>query len=558
MKSVGIDIGSSSIKVVEVTLNNKGQLKLTRFVDHPLGQNPAFDPEIQIIEFLKSLAGSYGADAAKFVMGLTQDRVSVRHKIFPFSDRLKIQKSLAFELEEDLPFSSDSAIFDAKVIRTRGATAEVLACATPKSRVAEHMSRFGDIGLEISTLSAEGLALGNCFESWFDAPPSSAADPNMELEPENTPLKNINVVISIGHSRTLINAYENNQLVGARCVLWGTKSVAEAISRRYEIPYVEALKEMQTKAFILNSKEGASYDQIIFSDTISNQFKDLCRDINISLLEFKAELHAQVVSVGLTGGGSQILNLQAFMTTQLETPCNRIQVLDHFANIGFERTAKVDATIGVALGLAIEGLKKPRNPAIQFLRGEFASQNHILKQFWHTWGTSLQFALAFYVAFSVYSGLRENLAVSLNERTHDALIEQAKKVANLSKKQANEKGVKKYIRDQKKRSQELKTLSNIAHMNSAMDVLKKVNDALPARSNVIINVKHWSLADSQATLEGSAASAREISLLRQALANVASDGRVELKAARFAPPPGSVSFAFGFKVDRGITSGVTK
>lgn len=553
MKSVGIDIGTSSIKVVEVTLNNKGQLKLNRFVDYPLGQNPAFDPEIQIIEFLKGLAANFEVGSTKFVMGLTQDRVSVRNKLFPFSDRLKIQKSLAFELEEDLPFSSESAIFDAKVIRTRGATAEVLACATPKNRVAEHMARFGDIGLEISTLSAEGLALGNCFERWFEAPPSLPADPGIELEPEVRPLRNINIVISIGHSRTLINAYENNQLVGARCVLWGTKVVAEAIARRYEIPYVEALKEMQTKAFILNSKEGASYDQIIFSDTIANQFKDLCRDINISILEFKAELNAQVLNVGLTGGGSQILNLQAFMTTQLELPCNRIQVLDHFTNLGFEKTAKIDATIAVALGLAIEGLKKPRNPAIQFLRGEFASQNHVLKKFWQTWGTSLQYAVAFYAAFSIYTGLRENFAQSLNDRTHNALIEQAKQVAKLGKKQANEKGVKKYIRDQKKRGQELKTLSNIAQMNSALDVLKKVNDALPAKSNVVLNVKHWSVEDTQATIEGSVPSAREILLLRQALANVASDGKVDLKTPRFAPPAGSASFAFSFKVDRGVT-----
>jgi len=552
MKSVGIDIGSSSIKVVEVNLNNKGQLKLTRYVDHPLGLNPAFDPEIQIIEFLKTLAASYEANSAKFVMALSQDKVSVRHKLFPFNDRLKIQKSLAFELEEDLPFSSETAIFDAKIIRTRGNSAEVLACATPKIRVAEFQSRFGDLGLDITTLSAEGIALANCFERWFESPPASPTASPLEMEDENRPLRNITAVISIGHSRTLINAYENNQLVGARCILWGAKYVAEAIARRYEIPYLDAIKELQTKGFILTSKEGASYDQIVFSDTISGQFKELCRDINISLLELKAELHGQILNVGLTGGGSQVLNLQAFMTTQLEVPCNKIQVLENFPQVAFEKSEKIDATIGVALGLAIEGLKKPRNPAIQFLRSEFAAQNHVFKQFWHTWGTSLQFALAFYLVFSLYSGLRDNFAQSLNERTHDALIDKAKKVANLGKKEANEKGVKKYIREQKKRGQELKTLANVSRLNSALDVLKKVNDAIPARNSLAVNVRHWSVTDSQAIFEGTVNSARDLQQLQQALGNVAIDGKVEARAARMAPAPGALPFAFSFKVDRGV------
>ena len=115
MKSVGIDIGTYSIKVVEVISQNKGQLRVSQFLEHSLGQNPAFDPEIEIIEFLKGLAKAYDPSNTRFVFGLRQDQVSVRHKIFPFNDRLKINKSLPFELEEDLPFSAETAIFDAKI-----------------------------------------------------------------------------------------------------------------------------------------------------------------------------------------------------------------------------------------------------------------------------------------------------------------------------------------------------------------------------------------------------------------------------------------------------------
>jgi general secretion pathway protein L len=553
MKSIGIDIGSSSIKVVEVLSNNKGQLRITQFLEHALDQNPAFDPEIQILEFLKNLSQGYEPNSVKVVLGLRQEQVSVRNKVFPFSDRLKIQKSLPFELEEDLPFASENAVFDAKVIKTIGGSAEVLACATPRNRVAEFINRFGDVGFEISVISAEGLAFANCFENWFEAPPAlSDRSASLAIETPDAVVRNIKIVISIGHRRTLVSAFENNQLVGVRSILWGVKMVAEAIARRYEIPYLEAIKEMQTKAFILPSKDGASYDQIVFSDTIAEQFKVLCRDLNISLLEFRSELGADIESVGLTGGGSQILNLQAFMTMMLELPCNQIQVLENFSSTAFEKTARTDALIGVALGLAIEGLKKPRNPAIQFLRGEFAAQNHALKKFWTTWGVSIQFALAFYITFVIYSSLRENFAQSLTERTQDALKEQAKTVAHLGKKQTNETGVKKYIREQKKRANDLKTLSELAHMNSALDLLKKVNDALPARNSVVLNVKSWIVDEQRASIQGSVGSAREANLLRQALTNIAVDGKVDVQNSTTSTPAGAVPFAFSFKVDRNV------
>lgn len=557
MKSVGIDIGSSSIKVVEVTANNKGQLRITQFLEHPLGQNPVFDPEIEIIEFLKGFAKTYSPAEAKFVFGLRQENVSVRHKIFPFNDRIKINKSLPFELEEDLPYSAETAIYDAKIIRTMGSSAEVLACATPKSRIQEILKRFGDIGFDISVLSAEGVAFANCFERWEEAPPAST-HVNLEIDAEHAVKKNLNLIISIGHSRTLVNAYENNRLIAVRSILWGAKNIADAIARRYELPYVEALKEMQTKAFILLNKDSASYDQIVFSDTISHQFKDLGRELKISLLEITSELNATITAAELTGGASQVLNLEAFLTQLLEIPVNKTQILDRFSVIGFERTARIDSILGVALGLAIEGVKKPRNPALQFLRAEFAKQNQSLKILWDHWGKTLRFALAAYVAFFIYSVLRENFSQSLADRAIEVMKTQGKSVAKLSTKQTNESGVRKYIKDQKKRIQELKNLESAARMNSAMDLLRRLSDAVPAKNNITLNVKSLSIQEHWVHIEGTVAQNSELSILQKTLTNLSLDGKVETKTPRAAAPAGSVAFAYALKMDRGIPLGATK
>ena len=152
MKSLGIDIGSSSIKIVEINSNNKG-IQITRFMEHTLSVNTIqseSDSQLEIIEFLRTIASSYDPQNTTFVVGMGQDKVSVRNKIFPFTERLKIIKSLPFELEEELPFSNDTAIYDAKVIHHFGSTAEVLACATPKNRIQKVLDLMQDSNIDLS------------------------------------------------------------------------------------------------------------------------------------------------------------------------------------------------------------------------------------------------------------------------------------------------------------------------------------------------------------------------------------------------------------------------
>ncbi|MBC7370102.1 MAG: pilus assembly protein PilM, partial [Bdellovibrionaceae bacterium] len=368
MRSIGIDIGSSGIKVVEMLTTSKG-FQVTQCYERTLGLNPAHDQEIEIIEFLREISAKYDHAQTRFCVSLRQDQVSVRHKVFPFSDRLKIFKSLAFELEEEIPFSSDNSIFDAKIVRTIGNSAEVLACAAPKQHIRTLIQRCSDAGIEAALISMEGTAFANIFERWNEPPPSLAANPAM-LDPENKLERNIHLVLDMGHTRTLVCAFEDKSLIGVRTILWGAKNIADGVARKYEIPYLEAMKEIQAKSFILTSKAGATFDQITFSETIAKSVRELVRDMQLSILEFKSEFNAVVTQIGLTGGSSNIKNLGPFLTQQLEVPVNKTHPLDLFPNVLFEKNTKTDTAFGLALGLAVEGLKKPRNPPINFLRGE--------------------------------------------------------------------------------------------------------------------------------------------------------------------------------------------
>jgi general secretion pathway protein L len=555
MRSIGIDIGSSSIKVIEMLATNKG-FQVTQCFEQPLGLIPAHDQEIEIIEFLREISAKYDPASTRYCFVLRQDQVSIRNKIFPFNDRLKISKSLAFELEEEIPFSGDNSIFDAKIVRTIGNAAEVLACAAPKHHIRNLLQRCSDANIEPALISTEGTAFANIFEKWNDFPPVYPAAETNFLDGEKRPERSLQLTLNMGHTRTLVCAFEGNSLISVRTILWGSKNIAEAVNKKYEIPYLEALKEVQNKAFILTSKQGATFDQITFSDTIAKSVRELVRDLQLSILEFKSEFNAVITQIGITGGSSNIKNLGPFLTQQLELPVNKVYPLDLIPNILFEKTPKTDSTFGMALGIAIEGLKKPRNPAVNFLKGEFAKQNNYVRNIWEKWGPTFKVAAATLVIFFVYSMLRETFSMALADRAEEALKTQAKNVAKLTGKKATEANIKKYVRENKKRAADLKTLANVASMNSAMEVLKKINDATPSKNVVTLDVKSLHVRDSEVSLEGYVKNANELTLLQQALSNLSIDGKVATRSSQLKPAVGKTVFSFNFKVDRGIAKNI--
>lgn len=556
MRTIGIDIGSSSIKVVEIMTTSKG-FQVTQCFERVLGLNAAHDQEIEIIEFLREISQRFDPSQTRYCLALRQDQVSIRNKLFPFSDRLKIYKSLPFELEEEIPLSGDNSVFDAKIVRTLGRSAEVLACAAPKHHIRTLLQLCSDAGISPALISTEGTAFANIYEKWNEPPPAHPAMDNaLMMEGESRPERTIHLTLSMGHTRTLVCAFEGNSLIGVRTILWGAKNIAEAISKKYEIPYLDALKEIQTKSFILTNKQGATFDQITFSETIAKSVRELVRDLQLSILEFKSEFNALITQVGLTGGASNIKNLGPFLTQQLELPVNKIYPLDMIPNVLFEKNSKTDTTFGLALGIAIEGLKKPRNPAINFLKGEFAKQNNYLKNLWGQWGPTVQMGVAAFAVFFVYSMMRETFSMELADRAEEALKNQAKNVAKLPGKKATEANIKKYIRENKKRAADLKTLGNVATMNSAMEILKKINDATPPKNAVTLDVHILRVQDNNVSLEGYVKSQKEITSLQQSLTSVALDGKVGTRGSQLKPLAGKTAFSFSFKVDRGLTKNI--
>jgi general secretion pathway protein L len=475
-----------------------------------------------------------------------------RFKTFPFAERNKILKSLPFELEEEIPFDPSTAIFDAQIVRYVGPTAEVMACAAPMTEVVRLNNLMQDCMMEPQSITAEGIAFANLFTNWQDAPPIVPEQPP-QLEDQPPEVRNLKIYINIGSTRTLLVAMNDGQLVGVRSILWGAQVLVEALQKKYEITAIEAQRELEGKSFILPYREGASIDQITFSETIAIPCRELARELRLTLLELSAEFNGHVTDVFLTGGGSQIVNLNAFLTTQLDAPVNIIDAFDPFKYlIRFDIDAEFISTFNIAFGLALEGIKKPRNPSVTFLRGALAKQNKFFKNLWDRWGNLVQVGAAALVILFVYANLREGFSLNLADRTQEALKVQAKAIAKLSSTKSTDANIKKFIREEKKKALDMKMLGSLSSMTSAIEIMKKISDAMPPKNAISLDVKKFNVQDETVQIEGLAKDEKEVGLIQTALNSLTTDGKIKIEASTLTAAPGKVPFSISFSMSRGI------
>ncbi|MCM2352596.1 MAG: pilus assembly protein PilM [Pseudobdellovibrio sp.] len=570
MRALGIDIGEDSIKIAEV-VQNKKSVYVTAVYEKKLSQQvTAHDREIEAIEYVRSIAPKLDFGSARVVMALKQDKVTVRKKQFPFADRLKILKSLSFEMEEDIPFDPDLCLFDAKTILTEGLSAHVLAVAAPKTHIEKSLSLAKDFGVEPYTLTVDGIAFSNLLEAWDQAPPQYPTAqgplsfnpdedvPDAEETEGGTKLGSpITVTLNIGHKKTLLLAQIEGRLVFVRSLMWGSDYIIQEFVRKFQLPYLDAQRMLQNEAALLLSKSNQDFETANTASTIEKSMRDLVRDLQMSFLELQSEFHGEIKNVYLTGGLSLLPNVGSFLTQHLEVACNPVSVLDHLIDQGSIQTNNipleaVKSRFATAVGIAIEAFKKPKNPALQFMKGEFVAENNRLKQFWTDWGLAVKTAAAAVIVFFIWGSFRESMTTTLAEKGDEALSTQAKNVARLPRKQANEKGVKRYISENKKRAQEFKLLSQVASMNSALDVLKKISEVSPDKSQSKIDITQLQISDDNVKIVGYANSPREVTLLNQRLSTMALNKKVLEETPTLPSQPNRVAFSLSLKTDRGL------
>src|SRR5918992_1449631 len=118
MKSVvGVDLGSTALKVVELRGTWKG-FEVVKAAERRLpAENGGSCPPEQVAQALSELLSAHAIKPARVVSAIPAHATFVRNLMLPFRDPRKIREVLKFELEPHIPYPVEDVIVDFAKIR---------------------------------------------------------------------------------------------------------------------------------------------------------------------------------------------------------------------------------------------------------------------------------------------------------------------------------------------------------------------------------------------------------------------------------------------------------
>lgn len=558
MKTVGIDIGSYSIKIAD--LENVGSsVRITSLQEYPLSQSPGVDKELELITTLKDILENYDKESTQFVLGLPQDRISTRNLFFPFKEKFKILKSLPFELEDLVPFASQDAIFEGKIIKSLPHGSEVLAVAAPKDLVKSYLDLASDVQIDPHIISLEGFALNNLFEDIFAAPPEGDSDSNWDEDlddepdtdkntiPENTLLEPGEAVLDIGHSSSILIVRSNGSLRNIRRINWGAKNLARAVAKQKNTQEVEALQNIKASKGIILNKKNASEAEIEFSNILSEELENLGRVLKLTLLEIKGANSINIKGIGLVGGLALLSNLGPKLTESTLIACNKISKIKNHPDLDIMSNSQNEISMGVAIGLALESFRRAKNPAINFRKEEFARANSNFVKFWDSWGFYVNLAAASIAVFFVYSFLRNSISDDLAYQARRNMKSAAADVFKIKKQSASESRLSKIFTELEKRELVKTKIVNatLKSSNGPLITLRQITEKASSRSKLPIDINKLKINKSMVEIIGNTASKSELQNFARKLKKLAVGNKISKRES--VGKDGTTKFNISFK-----------
>lgn len=336
---IGLDIGSSSIKLVELSEGKTGY-RLQSLGISPLPPEAIVDgalmDSVTVIDAIKELIKSAKTRTKDVVTSVSGHSVIVKKVTLPFMSKEELEESIKWEAERYIPFDINDVNLDFQILGTASENPEVmdvLLVAAKKDIINDYVSVIIEAGLNPVIIDVDAFALENMFAI------------NYEMGTDETI-----VMADVGASITNINILKNNTSAFTRDIFKGGNYITEEIQRQLHIDYEEAEK------IKIGSKLEAT-SQPMIQDILQAASETLALEIANSLEFFQSTTTYEKVSkIYLSGGGSKIKDFDTILQQQTGIP---VEIVNPFKKIEYneksfdiEYLREIGPMMAVGVGLA--------------------------------------------------------------------------------------------------------------------------------------------------------------------------------------------------------------
>jgi type IV pilus assembly protein PilM len=332
---VAIDIGSSSIKLVQLAELKGGKFELTHFGMMPLAEECIVEGSIkkpeQVAEALTKLIKAEKIQGRYAVSAVAGEAVFIKKIKVPLMSEEELSEKIAQEAEQYIPFDIDDVALDFQLLGTVKAEKkeksdshkenefdgehqnidpqnedahgeanlemmEVLLVAVQRSVIDERTDILLEAGLKPAIIDLNVFALMNAAQLT-----------------NNLPSEGITALIDLGDSFTHINIVQDGKMGYSRDIPIGGGYCTKMLMSKFKVPFNQTI-EIKRGIFSTEINE----EEVIA--TIAQAYKKVLEEIQKSFEYFGTLSGNQVEKVLLCGGGSMIRGIDGYIADYLKIP----------------------------------------------------------------------------------------------------------------------------------------------------------------------------------------------------------------------------------------------
>jgi len=336
---IGLDIGCSSIKLVELREDKKGY-KLQNLAISPLPPEAIVDgalmDSVTIIDTIRDVIANSKTKTKDVVTSVSGHSVIVKKISLPLMTEAELEESIQWEAERYIPFDINDVNIDFQIFGAAPENPEVMdvvLVAAKKDIINDYVSVIMESGLNPVVIDIDSFALENMLAI------------NYEVTKEETV-----AIVNVGASVTNINIIKNNVSAFTRDIFKGGNQITEEIQRQLHVDHEEAEK----------IKVGSKVDltsQSVIENVLKTASESLAVEIGNSLDFFQSTTtYEKIGKLYLSGGGSKIKGFDIILQQQIGMPVeivNPFKKVDYSGkNFDLEYLREIGPIMAVGVGLA--------------------------------------------------------------------------------------------------------------------------------------------------------------------------------------------------------------